>query len=162
LSGAAAATEAGPVAGLGAALLLAATSAPLAARLDDPDGLALVRRAVGGARRRARASLESYRTRAHGFVSSWLKWRRPERAARLVKADRTAVEVYWQAPDRSKQVILGWRDGAYLPPTSSITAITWVSSANDFGDVIRIGETTGAGRGAPALRRASCSTSSRR
>ena len=63
----------------------------------------------------ADSSLESYRTRAHGFVFFLAQvgegLREPPR---LVKADELRVEVYWRAPDRSKQVILAWRDGAYV------------------------------------------------
>jgi hypothetical protein len=131
------------VAGLGAALLLAASCAPLAAQAwDAPDGLALVRRAVERrAAARGGASLESYRTRAHGFVFFLAQVGAGlSEPPRLVKADELAVEVYWQAPDRSKQVILGWRDGAYLPTDIEYHRDHLGIVTNDFGDMIRIGE----------------------
>jgi hypothetical protein len=131
------------VAGLGAALLLAATCAPLAAQAwDDPGTLALVGRAVERrASARGEASLESYRTRAHGFVFFLAQVGAGlSEPPRLVKADELAVEVYWQAPDRSKQVILGWRDGAYLPTDIEYHRDHLGIVTNDFGDVIRIGE----------------------
>jgi hypothetical protein len=59
---------------------------------------------------------------------------------RLVKADELDVEVYWQAPDRSKQVISGWRDGAFLPTDIHYHRDHLGIVTNDFGDVIRIGE----------------------
>jgi hypothetical protein len=57
-----------------------------------------------------------------------------------VKADELDVEVYWQAPDRSKQVISGWRDGAFLPTDIHYHRDHLGIVTNDFGDVIRIGE----------------------
>jgi hypothetical protein len=91
---------------------------PLAAQTwNAPAALALVRRAT---ERRLEAqadgSLSSYRTRAHGFVFFLAQVGEGlAEPPRLVKADELRVEVYWRAPDRSKQVILGWRDGAFLP-----------------------------------------------
>jgi len=58
---------------------------------------------------------------AHGFVFFLAQVAKVSEPPRLVKADEAAREVYWQAPDRSKQVILGWRDGAFLPTTKSTT-----------------------------------------
>jgi hypothetical protein len=57
-----------------------------------------------------------------------------------VKADELDVEVYWQAPDRSKQVVLGWRDGAFLPTDIEYHRDHLGIVTNNFGDVIRIGE----------------------
>ncbi len=50
------------------------------------------------------------------------------------------MEVYWRAPDRSKQVILGWRDGAFLPTDINYHRDHLGIVTNNFGDVIRIGE----------------------
>ena len=133
---------AGAVAGGWAALLLAGGT-PLAAQTwDSPDALALVRRAI---ERRSAAgtdsALESYRTRAHGFVFFLAQVGAGlSEPPRLVKADELAVEVYWQAPDRSKQVILGWRDGAFLPTDIEYHRDHLGIVTNDFGDMIRIGE----------------------
>ncbi|MFL5517418.1 MAG: hypothetical protein ACJ8DJ_14775, partial [Gemmatimonadales bacterium] len=104
---------------LGLALLgvLAGRCPPLAAQAwNAPPALALVQRAV---QRRLVAqsdsALASYRTRAHGFVFFLAQVGEGLNGPpRLVKADELDVEVYWQAPNRSKQVILGWRDGAFL------------------------------------------------
>jgi len=118
-------------------------AAPLAAqRWNAPEALALVGRATE--RRlaaQADASLESYRTRAHGFVFFLAQVGEGlAEPPRLVKADELRVEVYWRAPDRSKQVILGWRDGAFLPTDITYHRDHLGIVTNNFGNVIRIGE----------------------
>ncbi len=85
--------------------------------LGFAEALALVRRAVDQrAAVEADSTLRSYRTRAHGFVFflAQIGEGLTEPPA-VVKADELDVEVYWQAPNRSKQGVLGWRDGAFLP-----------------------------------------------
>ncbi|HYC32445.1 MAG TPA: hypothetical protein VEB59_09175, partial [Gemmatimonadales bacterium] len=119
------------------AVLLAIGSRPLAAQgWDAPGAIGLVRRAIAHrAAARSESPLESYHTRAHGFVfflaqvGSGLS-----EPPRLVKADELAVEVYWKAPDRSKQVILGWRDGAFLPTDIEYHRDHLGIVTNDFGD----------------------------
>lgn len=104
--------------------------------------LALVRRGVE--RRQAAqadSALRSYHTRAHGFV--FFLAQVGEGLAgppRLVKADELEVEVYWQAPNRSKQVIRRWRDGKYLPTDVTYHRDHLGIVTNNFGDQIRIGE----------------------
>ena len=101
--------------------------------------------ARGTARRteaQADSALASYRTRARGFVFFLAQigeegLREPPR---LVKGDQLDVEVYWRAPDRSKQVILGWRDGTFLPTDIDYHRDHLGIVTNDFGNVIRIGE----------------------
>jgi hypothetical protein len=89
----------------------------------------------------ADTSLASYRTRAHGFVFFLAQVGEGlTEPPRLVKADELDVEVYWQAPDRSKQVILGWRDGTYLPTDIAYHRDHLGIVTNNFGNVIRIGE----------------------
>ncbi|MFL5514553.1 MAG: hypothetical protein ACJ8DJ_00255 [Gemmatimonadales bacterium] len=134
---------ASPAAPLLALLVLAALPAPLAAQAwNAPEALALVRRAVERrAEVQADAMLRSYRTRAHGFVFFLAQVGEGlTEPPRLVKADELDVEVYWQAPDRSKQVISGWRDGAFLPTDIYYHRDHLGIVTNDFGDVIRIGE----------------------
>src|SRR6185312_8192431 len=118
-------------------------ASPLVAQSwNAPAALALVRRATAErATAQADSSLASYRTRAHGFVFFLAQvgegLREPPR---LVKADELRVEVYWRAPDRSKQVILGWRDGAFLPTDIDYHRDHLGIVTNNFGDVIRIGD----------------------
>ena len=84
---------------------------------SSPETLTLVNRAVDQRLAvQADSALTSYRARAHGFVLFLAQVGEGlTEPPRLVKADELEVEVYWRAPDRSKQVILGWRDGAFLP-----------------------------------------------
>ncbi len=63
-----------------------------------------------------------------------------EGTPRLIKADQLEVEVYWQAPGTSKQVILGWRDGRWLPTDISYHRDHLGIVTNNFGNRIRIGE----------------------
>jgi hypothetical protein len=119
------------------------TVSPLDAQTwNSPETLALVKRAVE--RRlaaQADTSLTSYRTRAHGFVFFLAQVGEGlTEPPRLVKADELDVEVYWQAPDRSKQVILGWRDGTFLPTDITYHRDHLGIVTNNFGNVIRIGE----------------------
>ncbi|MEO8226471.1 MAG: hypothetical protein ABI637_03520 [Gemmatimonadota bacterium] len=127
-------------------LILFATgaAAPLAAQQwNAPPALELVRRAV---ERRVTAqadtSLASYRTRAHGFVLFLAQVGQEglAQAPHLVKGDELDVEVYWKAPNRSKQVILGWRDGTFLPTDINYHRDHLGIVTNNFGNVIRIGE----------------------
>jgi hypothetical protein len=130
--------------GVGVAMvILAGHAAPLAAQAwNAPAALSLVRRAVE--RRlltQADSTLVSYRTRAHGFVFFLAQVGEGlTEPPRLVKADELRVEVYWRAPDRSKQVILGWRDGAFLPTDINYHRDHLGIVTNNFGNVIRIGE----------------------
>lgn len=128
-----------------AVVLLTACLAPSAVAAQDwntPGTLELVRRAVD--RRltaQADSTLHSYRTRAHGFVFFLAQVGEGlTEPPRLVKADELDVEVYWQAPDRSKQVILGWRDGTWLPTDIAYHRDHLGIVTNEFGNLIRIGE----------------------
>ena len=124
-------------------VLLLAWTFPVAAQSwDAPDALALVRRAVGQrAAVEADSMLRSYRTRAHGFVFFLAQVGEGlTEPPRLIKADELDVEVYWQAPNHSKQVVLGWRDGAFLPTDIEYHRDHLGIVTNNFGDVIRIGE----------------------
>ncbi len=123
-------------------LLTAHASPAVAQSWNSTEALALVRRAVDRREAaRADSSLVSYRTRAHGFVFFLAQVGEGlTEPPRLVKADELDVEVYWQAPDRSKQVILGWRDGAFLPTDINYHRDHLGIVTNNFGDVIRIGE----------------------
>ncbi len=131
-----------------AASLLAAVFVPVcvsslsAQSWNSAGAIELVRRAQERrSEAQADASLESYRTRAHGFVFFLAQVGAGlSEPPRLVKADELAVEVYWQAPDRSKQVILGWRDGEFLPTDIEYHRDHLGIVTNNFGDMIRIGE----------------------
>lgn len=125
-------------------LLAALISAgPLAAQQwDDSTVSALVVRAVA-ARRQAQpdTTLVSYQTLAHGFVFFLAQAGRSlEGTPRLIKADELEVEVYWHAPASSKQRILGWRDGRWLPTDINYHRDHLGIVTNNFGDLIRLGD----------------------
>lgn len=127
-------------AGLGLAAL---APAPLAAQQwNDSATLALVRRAME--RRQtalADSTLRAYRTRAHGFVFFLGQFGQSfNLPPKLIKADELKLEVYWRAPDQSKQVITGWRDGSWLPNDMNYHRDHLGIVTNNFGDRIRIGE----------------------
>jgi hypothetical protein len=124
-------------------LLLTSHLSPIAAQTwNSAETLALVHRAVE--RRlavQADSALTSYRARAHGFLFFLAQVGEGlTEPPRLVKADELDVEVYWQAPNRSKQVILGWRDGTFLPTDIHYHRDHLGIVTNNFGNVIRIGE----------------------
>ncbi len=125
-----------------AALALSPARLP-AQQWNTPAALELVGR---GVERRlaaqADSSLASYRTRAHGFVLFLAQVGQEglNEAPHLVKGDELDVEVYWKAPNRSKQVILGWRDGSFLPNETSYHRDHLGIVTNNFGNIIRIGE----------------------
>jgi len=123
--------------------LLTSHFSPLAGQTwDSPSALNLVRRAID--RRlasQADSALKSYSARAHGFVFFLAQVGEGlAEPARLVKADELDVRVYWKAPGRSKQVILGWRDGTFLPTDINYHRDHLGIVTNNFGNLIRIGE----------------------
>jgi hypothetical protein len=128
---------------LSSLILLTSHFSPLAAQTwDSPAALNLVRRAID--RRlafQADSALKSYSARAHGFVFFLAQVGEGlAEPARLVKADELDVQVYWKAPGRSKQVILGWRDGTFLPTDINYHRDHLGIVTNNFGNLIRIGE----------------------
>jgi len=126
-----------------ACILAAGSAAPLAAQdWNSPAALALVGR--GSAQRQAvqaDTGLRAYQARATGFVfflaqvGSGLT-----EAPKLVKADQLQVEVYWKAPGLSKQRILGWRDGRWLPTDINYHRDHLGVVTDNYGNRIRIGE----------------------
>jgi hypothetical protein len=123
--------------------LLTSHFSPLTAQTwNSPEALGLVRRAID--RRlafQADSALKSYSSRAHGFVFFLAQVGEGlAEPPRLVKADELDVDVYWKFPGRSKQVILGWRDGTFLPTDINYHRDHLGIVTNNFGNLIRIGE----------------------
>ncbi len=108
---------------------------------DSPRVTSLVARATA---RRARAEasegLQRWQATARGMVLFLTQVGDAASAPRLVKADELAVEVYWEAPGRSKQTIVAWRDRTWLPTDIRYHRDHLGIVANDFGPRIRIGE----------------------
>jgi len=109
---------------------------------NDSATTALIARAAA---RRASAEadtgLRDFQARAHGFVF-FLGQLGEGLAAppKLIKADQLAVEVYWKAPGRSKQRIVGWRDRRDLPTDIQYHRDHLGIVTNGFGNRIRVGE----------------------
>jgi len=127
-----------------AALALVAAAAPLVAQnaWNDSTTMALVTRAI--ARRQltlADSGLVDFRARAHGFV--FFLGQLGEGLAeppQLIKSDQLALEVYWKAPNLSKQRIIGWRDRRDLPTDIQYHSDHLGIVLNNFGNAIRLGE----------------------
>lgn len=126
------------------ALCLAAVTAAGARAQDwNTDAAeALVARGIAQrAVRQADTTLRDFRVQAHGFVFFLAQLAEGLREPpRLVKSDQLVLQVYWKAPDRSKQVILGWRDRADLPTDIQYHRDHLGIVQNNFSDRIRLGE----------------------
>ncbi len=89
---------------------------------------------------RADSGLRDYHTRAHGFVFFLAQLGDLTDQPRLVKSDQLELEVYWKAPNRTKQKIVGWRDRTDLPTDIRYHRDHLGIVTNNFGDQIGIGE----------------------
>jgi len=123
-------------------LLLAPPALLSAQDWNSDSALALARRAV---ERRARAAgdttLRDYKAQAHGFLFFLGQFGEGlTEPPRLVKADQLELEVYWKAPQLSKQRIVGWRDRAELPTDINYHRDHLGIVQNNFGSAIRLGE----------------------
>jgi len=123
-------------------LLLGVTAGLEAQEWNSAAARALAERAIE--RRRtveADSGLQRYRATARGFVFFLAETgAEPAALTRLIKADQLTVEVYWEAPNRSKQNIVAWRDRAYLPTDIRYHRDHLGVVVNDFGDLIRLGD----------------------
>ena len=96
---------------------------------------AMERRAV----QLADTSLRAYRASAHGYLT-FLGQLGDSAPPKIVKADELALEVYWKAPNRSKQRIVGRRDSLLLPTDIQYHRDHLGIVQNNFPDIIRLGE----------------------
>ncbi len=109
---------------------------------DSQAARELLGRAV--ARRQAAfadTALRDWSARAHGFV--FFLGQIGEGLAeppRLIKSDQLELEVYWRAPNQSKQRIVGWRDRRDLPTDIAYHRDHLGIVMNNFPDLIRLGE----------------------
>jgi hypothetical protein len=109
---------------------------------NDPRSLALVERATERrASQLADTALVDYRATAHGYVTFLAQFGEgfPE-PPKIVKADELGLEVYWRAPDLSKQRIVGRRDTLLLPTDINYHRDHLGIVQNNFRNIIRIGE----------------------
>jgi hypothetical protein len=109
---------------------------------NDPRALTLVRQATDRrAQQIADSGLVDYQATAHGYVTFLAQlgegFREPPQ---VVKADELALEVYWHAPNLSKQRIIGRRDTTLLPTDIQYHRDHLGIVQNNFPDIIRLGE----------------------
>jgi hypothetical protein len=104
--------------------------------------LALARQAIERRDRTASdTALRDYKALAHGFLFFLGQFGEGlTEPPRLVKADQLELEVYWKAPQLSKQRIVGWRDRAELPTDINYHRDHLGIVQNNFGRVVRLGE----------------------
>lgn len=125
--------------------LLVAWVAPRPVAAQSWDGAAvrsLVARAI--ARRSAALAdtgLSDFEARAHGFVFFLGQIGEGlSEPPRLIKTDQLELEVYWRAPNQSRQRIIGWRDRRDLPTDINYHRDHLGIVLNNFTDRIRLGE----------------------
>ena len=109
---------------------------------NDARTLALVQRATGRRTSQiADTALVDYKATAHGYVTFLAQFGEgfPE-PPKIVKADELGLEVYWRAPDLSKQRIMGRRDTLLLPTDINYHRDHLGIVQNNFRNIIRIGE----------------------
>lgn len=128
------------------ALALAALlGAPAAAAQDDGAwnsgrALELIQRAQE--RRQVALSdtgMVDYQADARGYIYFYLD-RRDTGERTLVKTDQVALDVFWKAPNLSKQRIVGLRDERNLPTNIRYHEDHLTVVQDNFGDLIRLGD----------------------
>ncbi|HJP84726.1 MAG TPA: hypothetical protein VJ852_01940 [Gemmatimonadaceae bacterium] len=128
-----------------ALIAISSVSAPILSAQqtwNDPRTLALVTRATERrASQIADTTLVDYKATAHGYVTFLAQFGEgfPE-PPKIVKADELGLEVYWRAPDLSKQRIMGRRDTLLLPTDINYHRDHLGIVQNNFRNIIRIGE----------------------
>lgn len=121
---------------------LALTAQPLAAQWQVGTGVPLLEAAVRARATRDSASgLVGWKAMAHGSVRFALVINHDGTPIeREVRTDELRVEVYGEAPNRSKQRILAWRDSVQFPNALRYHRDHLGIVASDFGPTIRLGD----------------------
>src|SRR5690348_7202506 len=89
----------------------------------------------------ADTGLTDYRAEAHGYLTFLAQVGQGfTEPPRVVKADELALEVYWHAPNLSKQRIVGRRDTLLLPTDIAYHRDHLGIVQNNFPNIIRLGE----------------------
>jgi hypothetical protein len=109
---------------------------------NDPRSRALVERATAlRAQQLADTGLKDYTAVAHGYVTFLAQVGEGlAEPPKVVKADELMNEVYWLAPNLSKQRILGRRDTLLLPTDIAYHRDHLGIVQNNFPAIIRLGE----------------------
>ena len=109
---------------------------------NDERSIALVARATElRDRQLADTALIDYRATAHGYLTFLAQLGEGfTEPPKIVKADELALEVYWHAPNLSKQRIVGRRDTLLLPTDINYHRDHLGIVQNNFPDIIRLGD----------------------
>jgi len=109
---------------------------------NDSRTRALVERATARrAQQLADTGLRDYKAVAHGYVTFLAQVGEGlAEPPKVVKADELVNQVYWRAPNLSKQVILGRRDTLLLPTDIAYHRDHLGIVQNNFPAIIRLGE----------------------
>lgn len=106
------------------------------------DSLPLLQRAaLHRLSRDADTLLTAWQARAHGVVRmTSVVEHGGTSVERVIRADELEVEVYGEAPNRHKQIIVAWRDSSFLPNRIRYHRDHLGIVANDFGGILRLGD----------------------
>lgn len=109
---------------------------------NDPHSRALVEQATERrAKQIADTALVSYKAGAHGYLTFLAQLGEGfTEPPKIVKADELSLEVYWHAPNLSKQLIAGRRDTLLLPTDINYHRDHLGIVQNNFPNIIRLGE----------------------
>ena len=130
------------------AVLLSVSSVLLSRRIDaqqvwnDARSRALVERATERrALQLADTALADYRATAHGYLTFLAQFGEGfTEPPKIVRADELGLEIYWKAPDLSKQRIMGRRDTLLLPTDIQYHRDHLGIIQNNFPSIIRLGD----------------------
>jgi hypothetical protein len=113
-----------------------------AQKWNDSLTLDLVNRATARrVQQLADTALSDYQASAHGYVTFLAQLGEGLRTPpKIVKADELELEVYWHAPNQSKERIIGRRDTLLLPTDIAYHSDHLGIVQNNFPSVIRIGD----------------------
>lgn len=109
---------------------------------NDSTSRHLVQRATDRrARQLADSGLADYSAQAHGYLTFLAQVGEGfPIPPKVVKADELVLEVYWRAPNYSKQWIVGRRDTLLLPTDINYHRDHLGIVQNNFPDIIRLGD----------------------
>ncbi len=89
----------------------------------------------------ADTGLAGYKANAHGFLTFLAQMGdQLDEPPKVVRTDELAVEVYWRAPNLSKQRIVGRRDTLLLPTDIEYHRDHLAIVQNNFPGIIRLGD----------------------
>ena len=125
-----------------AALFLSAASPASAHAQEWNSGRVLALVEQGRALRQSvelERTFQAYRADARGYVYFFLDQEDTDERV-LVKTDQVALEVYWKAPNLTRQRIIGLRDQTQLPTNIRYHLDHLTVVQDEFADVIRLGD----------------------